>query len=216
MYVYPVYKNVVHVLLVYHTYEEPGIQGPHASVAPHIIFIVLHSFPAALTILATGKTLFHVYVAYHVVSFHALSLTFARIPVDVGSACDDNEYSVVVVQAHRLVQFVLNAYGVECNHAHHASAPVALNEPADHSFHEPFVNCNVGTVISFRIINVFELVVHHTSDILMVTFVVPAIGVNVNDKLLELFIHDHHVLYSTAVLGHHVAVSLILHVVDHA
>jgi hypothetical protein len=73
-------------------------------------------------------------------------------------------------------------------------------------------------VISLRIINVFELVVHHTSDILMVIFVVPALGVNENDKLLELSVQLPHqfVEYATAVLGHHVAVSSILHVVDHA
>lgn len=92
---------------------------------------------------------------------------------------------------------------------------VAISEPADHSFHELLLNTTVGAVISFRIINVFEFVVHHTSDILMITFVVPALGVNVNDRLFELSVQLHHPLveYSTAVLGHPVAVSFILHVV---
>ena len=50
--------------------------------------MALHSFHAALTIVAIGAMLFHVYVAYQVASFHALSLTLARIPVVAGSAED--------------------------------------------------------------------------------------------------------------------------------
>lgn len=140
-----------------------------------------------------------------------------RIVVAVGSACDDREYVAVVVQLHRFVQSVLNAYGVECNHAPPISAgDVIANDPADHSGHELLANMYVGDVVSLRMINVFELVVHHISDILMITLVdVFAVGVNVNDRLFELSVHDDHpfVEYATAVLGHQLAVSFMLHVV---
>lgn len=138
-----------------------------------------------------------------------------QIVVDVGSACDPRVYDVVAVQLHRVVPLVLNAYGVACNHAHPVSDHVANKEPADHSFHELLLNNTVGAVMSFRIMNVFELVVHQMSDILMMTFVVPALGVNENDRLFELSVQVDHPLveYATAVLGVQLDVSLILHVV---
>jgi hypothetical protein len=76
-----------------------------------------------------------------------------------------------------------------------------------------------GAVVSLRIVNVFEFVgPHHVSLILIITFVVPALGVNVNERLLLLSVHVDHpfVEYATAVLGDGVAVSFIVQVVDHA
>jgi len=104
-----------------------------------------------------------------------------------------------------LVQFVLNAYGVACNHAGESLAHTTVRVPAAASFHELFANdVNVGAVISFRIIYVFEFVGHHhISLILIITFVVPALGVNVNHKLFALSVQlDHQLVeYAVAVLG---------------
>ncbi len=103
-----------------------------------------------------------------------------------------------------MVPFVLNAYGVACNHAGESLAHTTVRVPAAASFHELFANVNVGAVISFRIIYVFEFVGHHhISLILIITFVVPAEGVNVNDKLFALFVQlDHQLVeYAVAVLG---------------
>jgi len=82
-----------------------------------------------------------------------------------------------------------------------------------------FVHDNVGAVgavVSFKIVNVFEFVgPHHVSEILMITFVVHALGVKVNERLFVLSVQVDPPLveYATAVLGDGHAVSLIVQVV---
>lgn len=61
----------------------------------------------------------------------------------------------------------------------------------------------------------FEFVVHHTSDNLIITYVLHSLGVKLNHVTLLVLVHDHPLFieYSTAVLADGVAVSFIVHVV---
>lgn len=54
----------------------------------------------------------------------------------------------VLVVALRLVQ--LKLYDVACNHTHASAAAVIASVPLLHSYHELFVNVNVGLVPSYR------------------------------------------------------------------
>jgi metal-dependent HD superfamily phosphatase/phosphodiesterase len=133
----------------------------------------------------------------------------------VGSFCVANEYVGFDVHDHRVDQFVLNAYCVECNHTHTQSlALLIIKLQDDHSGPLFPGKLNVGAVVSLCICHVFELVVHHTSPILICTVIVHSAGTNQVDKLLALSIHHHPFNeYATDVLADGHTVPVILHVV---
>lgn len=108
----------------------------------------------------------------------------------------------------------LKLYGVACNQTNASFAPVIKSVPVIHSLPFALANVNVGAVISLCICHVFELVVHHTSPILICTVIVHSAGTNQVDKLLALSIHHHPFNENaTDVLADGHTVPVILHVV---
>lgn len=150
-----------HTPHVYHAYHVLVVH--HGSLPLAVKTIFVHSFADKLRLYAVGATLFRVYTAVcDTDSFHRLSLTLARIVVVVGSLDADRLYVYPDVHAHRLDQFVLNAYGVVWSHI---PAPSHVHDidniHAIDSFHELFANVNVGAVISTLIVLHVVALYHH-------------------------------------------------------